>query len=56
MVTNKPIVFDDNIITSWFPSTVMDVALTLIEMLTTMQNADYIREISGFETINKVLS
>lgn len=48
-VINEPIVIDDNIITSWNPSTAVDVALTLLELLTSRQNADYIREIMGFE-------
>ncbi len=48
-VIHEPIVIDDNIITSWNPSTAMDVALILLEMLTTKQNANYIREIMGFE-------
>jgi 4-methyl-5(b-hydroxyethyl)-thiazole monophosphate biosynthesis len=48
-VVNEPIVIDDNIITSWNPSTAMDVAFTLLEMLTSRDNADYIRKIMGFE-------
>jgi 4-methyl-5(b-hydroxyethyl)-thiazole monophosphate biosynthesis len=48
-VINKPIVVDDNIITSWNPSTAMDVAFLLLEMLTSKQNADYIRDIMGFK-------
>lgn len=47
-VINEPIVIDDNIITSWNPSTAIDVALVLLELLTTKQNADYIRGIMGF--------
>jgi protein deglycase len=47
-VINEPIVVDDNIITSWNPSTAIDVALTLLEMLTSKKNADNIREIMGF--------
>lgn len=47
-VVNEPIVIDDFIITSWNPSTAIDVALTLLEMLTSKQNADHIREIMGF--------
>jgi 4-methyl-5(b-hydroxyethyl)-thiazole monophosphate biosynthesis len=47
-VVNKPIVVDDNIITSWDPSTGIDVALLLLERLTSSQNADHIREIMGF--------
>ncbi len=49
-VVNEPIVIDDNIITSWNPSTAIDVALTLLEMLTSRDNADYIRRIMGFES------
>lgn len=48
-VVNEPIVIDDNIITSWNPSTGIDVALTLLEMLTSKQNADFIREKMGFK-------
>lgn len=48
-VINKPIVIEDKIITSWNPSTAVDVALILLELLTTKENADYIREIMGFE-------
>jgi 4-methyl-5(b-hydroxyethyl)-thiazole monophosphate biosynthesis len=46
---NQPIVIDDNIITSWNPSTAVDVALLLLELLTSKTNADYIRLIMGFE-------
>jgi protein deglycase len=48
-VINQPIVIDDNIITSWNPSTAVDVALFLLELLTSKANADYIRLIMGFE-------
>jgi 4-methyl-5(b-hydroxyethyl)-thiazole monophosphate biosynthesis len=48
-VVNEPIVIDDNIITSWNPSTAMEVAFTLLEMLTSRENAEYIRKIMGFE-------
>jgi protein deglycase len=47
-VVNEPIVIDDNIITSWNPSTAMEVAFTLLEMLTNKENSDYIRKIMGF--------
>jgi protein deglycase len=47
-VINEPVVADGNIITSWNPSTAIDVALLLLERLTTVQNAGYIREIMGF--------
>jgi len=48
-VINEPIVVDGNIITSWNPSTAVDVALLLLEQLTSKSNADFIREIMGFE-------
>lgn len=48
-VLHQPIVVDGNIITSWNPSTAADVALLLLEMLTSDINADHIREIMGFE-------
>jgi len=43
-VAHEPIVVDDNIITSWNPSTAIDVALLLLKMLTSKQNADYIKK------------
>lgn len=48
-VVNAPIVMDDNIITSWNPSTAIDVALLLLELLTTKQTSIHIRDIMGFE-------
>jgi len=47
-VVNEPIVADDNVITSWNPSTAMEVAFQLLERLTSKENCDYIREIMGF--------
>jgi len=47
-VMNEPIVMDDNIITSWNPSTAIDVALLLLELLTSKTNAEFIRQIMGF--------
>ena len=47
-VINEPIVIDDNIITSWDPSTGIEVALILLEKLTTKENVDHIRSIMGF--------
>jgi 4-methyl-5(b-hydroxyethyl)-thiazole monophosphate biosynthesis len=47
-VINQPIVMDDNMITSWNPSTAVDVALLLLEHLTTKNNADKVRELMGF--------
>lgn len=48
-VINEPVVMDDNIITSWNPSTAMDVAFKLLELLTSKEKADYIKEIMGFK-------
>jgi protein deglycase len=50
-IINEPMVIDDGIISSWNPSTAIDVALTLLEWLTSKQNADYIRGIMGFENV-----
>jgi len=47
-VVHQPIVFDDNVITSWNPSTAIDVAFLLLEHLTTKQNADKVRQLMGF--------
>jgi len=46
---NQPIVIDDKMITSWNPSTAVDVALLLLEFLTTKENADKIRKLMGFD-------
>jgi len=48
-VIKEPIVMDCNVITSWDPSTAVDVALLLLERLTTKMQSDYIREIMGFK-------
>jgi 4-methyl-5(b-hydroxyethyl)-thiazole monophosphate biosynthesis len=47
-VINQSIVTDDNMITSWNPSTAVDVALLLLEYLTTRENADKVRYLLGF--------
>ncbi len=47
-VLNQPIVLDDNVITSWNPATAIEVALLLLEQLTTKNNADNIRKLMGF--------
>jgi 4-methyl-5(b-hydroxyethyl)-thiazole monophosphate biosynthesis len=47
-VINQPIVIDDNIITSWNPSTAVNVALLLLEHLTTKDNANKVRQLLGF--------
>lgn len=51
-VLNQPIVIDDNVITSWNPSTAIDVALILLENLTNKNNADKIRQLMGFDRKN----
>ncbi len=48
-VINQPIVVDDHMITSWNPSTAVDVAFFLLELLTTKKNADQVRALLGFE-------
>lgn len=48
-VIHQPIVIDDNVITSWNPSTAIYVALFLLEKLTTKNNADKVRQLMGFE-------
>lgn len=48
-VVHQPIVIDDNIITSWNPSTAIHVALLLLEKLTTKSNADKICQLMGFD-------
>jgi protein deglycase len=45
---NQSIVVDDNRITSWNPATAIDVALIVLERLTTKQNADNVRHLMGF--------
>ncbi len=45
---NEPMVIDKNVITSWNPSTAIDVAFKLLEILTSKENSDKVREIMGF--------
>ncbi len=47
-VINQPVVVDDNIITSWNPYTAINVALLLLEHLTTKDNSDKVRQLMGF--------
>jgi 4-methyl-5(b-hydroxyethyl)-thiazole monophosphate biosynthesis len=47
-VVNEPVVIDKNIITSWCPSTAVDVALKLLELLTSEEESCKTREIMGF--------
>lgn len=48
IVVNKPIVKDDLVITSWNPSTAMDVAFLLLEHLTNKENTDHVKKLMGF--------
>ncbi|AFS79342.1 DJ-1/PfpI family protein [Gottschalkia acidurici 9a] len=47
-VVNQPIVIDRNIITSWNPSTAMEVAFILLEKLTDKENKQKIMELMGY--------
>ena len=47
-VLDQPIVVDDNMITSWNPSTAAGVAFLLLEMLTTQENAEKVKQLMGF--------
>lgn len=48
VISDQPIVMDDNIITSYNPSTAFDVAFTLLELLTSKENTDDVKELMGF--------
>ena len=47
-VLNEPVVVDKNIITSWNPSTAMNVAFLLLEKLTSAANTEKIKYRMGF--------
>lgn len=47
-VINEPVVVDDNIITSWNPSTAIPVAMRLLEKLTSKENAERVSALMGF--------
>ncbi|MFL7792416.1 MAG: DJ-1/PfpI family protein [Anaerolineae bacterium] len=48
-VVDATLVCDGNVITSTGPSTAADVALALVEMLTSPENANEIRKLMGFD-------
>jgi len=48
-VVNEPVVIDANIITCWNPSTAIEVAFKLLELLTSKKKSEYIRNIMGFK-------
>ena len=49
IVQDSPIVRDKNITTSSSPATAINVALDLLERLTSRENADHIQELMGFD-------
>jgi len=48
-VLNQPIVMDNNIITSWNPSTAIGVAFKLLEILTSVEQAEKVKYLMGFK-------
>jgi 4-methyl-5(b-hydroxyethyl)-thiazole monophosphate biosynthesis len=48
ILTDQPIVFEDRIITSWNPSTAINVAFKLLETLTTKENTEKVKKLMGF--------
>jgi 4-methyl-5(b-hydroxyethyl)-thiazole monophosphate biosynthesis len=48
-VISEPVVEDEGILTCWNPSTAMDVAFRLLELLTSTPNTNFIKDIMGFE-------
>lgn len=47
-VKDEPIVCDSNIVTSWNPSTAVDVVMLLLEQLTSKENVKKVRKLMGF--------
>ena len=50
-VKKEPIVIDGNLITSWNPSTAMDVAFLLLEKITSTKQKNLIMEIMGYKIL-----
>lgn len=48
VIADKPIIIDDNIITSYNPSTSFEVAFQLLEVLTTRENCNHVKKLMGF--------
>ncbi|MBW5469112.1 DJ-1 family protein [Brevibacillus formosus] len=48
VIPDQSIVIDNNIITSYNPSTAFDVAFTLLEKLTSRENTDNVKRLMGF--------
>ncbi len=47
-VIQQNIVIDRNVITSWNPSTAIDVAFKLLECVTSVKQTDEIKKLMGF--------
>lgn len=47
-IVQEPVVVEGRVITSWCPSTAVDVALKLLEMLRSESDSNKIREIMGY--------
>ncbi|MGF9905292.1 DJ-1/PfpI family protein [Brevibacillus porteri] len=48
VIPDQSIVIDNNVITSYNPSTAFDVAFTLLESLTSRENTDNVKRLMGF--------
>jgi len=48
VIPDEPVVIDDNIVTSYNPSTAFDVAFALLELLTSNENTTNIKKLMGF--------
>jgi len=48
VIPDQPIVMDENVITSYNPSTAFEVAFKLLELLTSKENCSHIRRLMGF--------
>jgi 4-methyl-5(b-hydroxyethyl)-thiazole monophosphate biosynthesis len=48
-VVNEPVVIDDNVITSYCPQTAALVGFTLLEMLTSTEQMQVVKEAMGYE-------
>jgi len=48
LLSNAPVVVDNHMITSKNPSTAVEVALQLLEWLTSVENANKVRQLMGF--------
>jgi len=51
-VINEPLVTDGHIISSWNPSTSLDVAFKLLEWLTSEANVSRVKKLMGFQAVN----